>query len=116
MWIKHILFKCDDYCNFHLRFLFTEDNFVTFTAATFRSARYTVQVTNSTESTYHTTELLLVHDGTTANITEFGTIFTGAAVEATFDADVNSGNVRLKAEPASGDSMEFKVIAHSVTV
>ena len=87
-----------------------------FAAATFRSARYTVQVTNSTDSAYHTTELLLVHDGTTANITEFGTIFTGTAAEATFDADINSGNVRLLASPASGDSMEFKVIAHSVTV
>ena len=87
-----------------------------FAAATFRSARYTVQVTNSTDSAYHTTELLLVHDGTTANITEFGTIFTGTAAEATFDADINSGNVRLLATPASGDSMEFKVIAHSVTV
>jgi len=88
----------------------------TFAGATFRSARYTVQVTNSTDSAYHTTELLLVHDGTTANITEFGTIFTGTAAEATFDADINSGNVRLLATPASTDSMEFKVIAHSVTV
>ena len=87
-----------------------------FAAATFRSARYTVQVTNSTDSAYHTTELLLVHDGTTANITEFGTIFTGTAAEATFDADINSGNVRLLATPAAADSMEFKVIAHSVTV
>ncbi len=94
----------------------TEVAIHSFAAATFRSARYTVQVTNSTDSAYHTTELLLVHDGTTANITEFGTIFTGTAAEATFDADINSGNVRLLASPASGDSMEFKVIAHSVTV
>ena len=88
----------------------------TFAAATFRSARFTVQVTNSTDSTYHTTELLLVHDGTTANITEFGEIFTGSAAEATFDADISSGNVRLLATPASTDTMEFKVVAHTVTV
>ena len=86
-----------------------------FAAATFRSARFTVQVTNSTDSTYHTTELLLVHDGTTANITEFGEIHTGSAVEATFDADVNGGNVRLLATPASTDSMAFKVVAHAIT-
>ena len=85
-------------------------------ATIFRSCRYTVQITNSTDSTYHTTELLLVHDGTTANITEFGTIFTGAAVEATFDADIVSGNIRLLATPASGDTMVFKTIKHSVTV
>ena len=87
----------------------------TFAKATFRSARFTVQVTNSTDSTYHTTELLLVHDGTTANITEFGEIHTGSAVEATFDADVNSGNVRLLATPASTDTMAFKVVCHSIT-
>ena len=86
-----------------------------FAAATFRSARFTVQVTNSTDSTYHTTELLLVHDGTTANITEFGEIHTGSAVEATFDCDVNSGNVRLLATPASTDTMAFKVVCHSIT-
>lgn len=88
----------------------------TLSAADFRSARYTVQVTNSTDSSYHTTEVLMVHDGTTANITEFGEVHTGASVEATFDADINSGNVRLLATPASTDSMEFKVVCHSLTV
>jgi hypothetical protein len=86
----------------------------TFAAATFRSARFTVQITNSTDSTYHLTEILMIHDGTTPSITEYGTIFTGSA-EATFDADISSGNVRLLATPASTDTMEFKVVAHSIT-
>ena len=43
-------------------------------------------------------------------ITEFATIFTGSAAEATFDADITSGNVRLLATPASTDSMQFKVV------
>ena len=88
----------------------------TFAATDFRSARFTIQVTNSTDSTYHTSEILLVHDGTTAYITEFGEIHTGTAEEATFDADIDSGNVRLLATPASTDSMEFKIVCHSVTV
>ena len=88
----------------------------TFPIANFRSARFTIQVTNSTDDTYHTTELLALHDGTTANITEFGTIFTGAAIEAQFDSDINSGNFRLLATPASTDSMVFKVVSHSITV
>ena len=87
----------------------------TFAAATFRSARFTVQVTNSTDSTYHLTEILMIHDGTTPSITEYGTIFTGSAAEATFDADISSGNVRLLATPASTDAMEFKVVSHSIT-
>ena len=84
-------------------------------AATFRSAKYTIQVTNSTDSTYHVTEILLIHDGTTPAITEYGTIFTGSA-EATFDADISSGNVRLLATPATTDSMTFKVVRHCITV
>ena len=86
-----------------------------FSASSVRSCRFTVQVTNSTDSTYHTTELLLVHDGTTPGITEFGAIFTGAAAEATFDADISGGNVRLRATPASSDSMTFKVVRHMIT-
>ena len=82
----------------------------------FRSARFTIQITNSTDNTYHTTELLALHDGTTANITEFGTIFTGAALEATFDAAITSGFFRLQATPASSDTMLFKVIAYAITV
>ena len=93
----------------------TEATIDSFTATAFRSCRYTVQVTNNTDSTYHTTELLLVHDGTTPGITEFGTIFTGAAAEATFDADISSGSVRLRATPASTDSMTFKVVRHMIT-
>ena len=86
----------------------------TMSATTFRSARFTVQVTNSTDSTYHLTEILMIHDGTTPSITEYGTIFTGSA-EATFDADISSGNVRLLATPATTDSMAFKVVAHTIT-
>jgi len=85
-------------------------------AATFRSARYTIQVTNSTDGTYHLTEMLLIHDGTTPSINEFGTIYTGSAAEAVFTADINSGNVRILATPASTDAMAFKVIRHSITV
>ena len=88
----------------------------TFPIADFRSARFTIQITNSTDSTYHSTEILAIHDGTTANITEFGEVHTGSSVEATFDADVSSGNFRLLATPASADNMVFKVVCHSLTV
>ena len=87
-----------------------------FVASQFRSAEFTIQVTNSTDSTYHITKVLLIHDGTTPGITEYGTVFTGSAAEATFDADISSGNVRLLATPASTDSMTFKVVRHCITV
>jgi len=85
-------------------------------ATIFRSARYTIQITNTTDDTYHLTEMLLIHDGTTPSISEFGTIFTGSAAEAVFTADISSGNVRLLATPASSDAMQFKVVRHSILV
>jgi len=87
----------------------------TFAAGTFRSARITIQVKNSTDSTYHTTELLAVHDGTNVKFVEYGSIFTGDA-EATFDMSIVSGNVRLVATPATTDNMTFKVVCHSITI
>jgi len=93
----------------------TETAIKSISATDFRSARFTVQVTNTTDSTYHLTEVLVIHDGTTPSITEYGTVFTGAAAEATFDADISSNNLRLLATPASADSMTFKVVAHAIT-
>ena len=87
-----------------------------FPITSFRSARFTIQITNTTDSTYHSTEILAIHDGTTANITEFGEVHTGSSVEATFDADISSGNFRLLATPTSTNSMAFKVVCHSITV
>jgi hypothetical protein len=87
----------------------------TMPSTVFRSARFSIQVSNSTDSTYHISEILMIHDGTTPQITEYGKIFT-ANEEATFDADISGGLVRLFATPATADSMEFKVVAHSITV
>ena len=87
-----------------------------FPIASFRTARFTIQITNTTDSSYHSTEIIAVHDGSTANITEFGEVHTGTSVEATFDSDINSGNFRLLATPTSTDSMTFKVVCHSITV
>jgi hypothetical protein len=88
----------------------------TFPIADFRSAKYTIQVTNSTDSTYHITEMLMIHNGTTPSITEYGTVYTGSAAEATFTADISGTNLRLLATPATTDGMTFKVVCHSITV
>lgn len=80
----------------------------TFPAATYRSAKWQVQVTRGSE--YHITEVYLVHDGTSSYGTEYATIKTGSQL-ATFDSDINSGNVRLLATPTSSSSTVFKVIA-----
>ena len=77
-----------------------------FTASTFRSAQYQVQITRG--SSYQMTTINVLHDGTNAYLSEFGTIRTGVNL-ATFDADINSGSLRLLATPTSSDSTVFKI-------
>ena len=78
----------------------------TFVAATFRSAQYQIQITQG--SNYHVTTLNVLHDGTSVYLNEFGTIRTGASL-ATFDADIDSGNVRVRATPTTDSSTVFKL-------
>jgi hypothetical protein len=54
------------------------------------------------------TTINVLHDGTNAYLSEFGTIRTGVNL-ATFDADINSGSLRLLATPTSSDSTVFKI-------
>ena len=81
-------------------------NIDTFVAATFRSAQYQIQISQG--SNYHVTTLNVLHDGTTVYLSEFGTIRTGASL-ATFDADIDSGNVRVRATPTTDSSTVFKL-------
>ena len=86
-----------------------------FAAATFRTAKYLISISNSTDGDYQALELLLFHDGTTVYLTQYASIFDNGA-QATFDADINSGNVRLRVTPASTDNMTIKVIRQAIEV
>jgi hypothetical protein len=79
----------------------------TFSTSTYRCAKYLVQITKGTS--YHTTEIVVVHDGTTTYNTEYGIIKTNELL-STFDTDINSGNVRLLATPTSSSSTTFKIV------
>jgi hypothetical protein len=50
----------------------------------------------------------VVHDGTTAYHSEYGTIYNNTPV-ATFNADVSGGNLRLLAAGESSNSTVYKI-------
>lgn len=75
-------------------------------ATLYRSVKYVVQITSG--SAYQCSNINLIHDGTTAYMDEFGIISTGANL-ATFDADINTGNLRLLVTPVNAVTV-FKVI------
>ena len=84
-----------------------QTSIATFTAATFSGAK--LVVTAKDGSNRYISELLITHNGTTAVATEYGQVATSSAL-ATYDVDINGGNVRLLATPVSTNPTTFKVM------
>ena len=82
----------------------TQFNLDTFAHADFRAARYIVAMSEGTN--FHSTEIMLVHDGSTVTLTAYGTLKDTTL--ATFDADISGANLRLKCTPASSNSTVIK--------
>ena len=80
--------------------------------ATYRSVNYKVQVTQG--SNYHMTEINVIHDGTNALMTEYGSVFTSSL--GTFDATISSGNLLLQFTPGSNTSCAVKVMSTATSV
>ncbi len=82
----------------------TEFSLDNFAHATYRAARYIVAMSEG--SNFHSTEIMLVHDGSTVTLTQYGTLKDTNL--ATFDADINGDNVRLLCTPAGTNSTVIK--------
>jgi len=80
---------------------------VSLASTVYRSVNYQIQTTEGTN--YNKTTINVIHNGTTAYLSEFGTINEPVGI-ATFSADINGDNLRLLGFPASSSSTTFKVI------
>ena len=79
----------------------------------YRSARFQVQITQSTD--YQSTDLMVVHNGTTANIIEYGSIATNDYL-ASFSSTISSSNLLLQATMGSAGIATVKVVRYGVTI
>lgn len=84
-----------------------------FAVATYRSARVQVQITQSTN--YQTSDVLVIHDGSTASVVEYGSIATNDYL-GTFSATVSGGNCLLRINMGSATSATVKVLSQRITV
>lgn len=82
-------------------------------ASSVRTLQYIVQVANSTTSEYHATSLMIIHDGTTVYLTEYGTVLSGNSL-ASFDADISGGNLRVLVTPTNASSTVFRFSAMTI--
>ena len=80
----------------------------TFAHATYRSAKYFISITDSTNSRFEIVEANVTHDGSDAYIATFGstTNYTGGL--CTFSADISGSNVRVLVTNISDASTVFK--------
>jgi len=65
----------------------------TFSGATYRSAKFVIQVSYGSE--YETREALVVHNGTSAFITEYAIVYTGAGLLGDASVQMNGTDVEL---------------------
>lgn len=79
----------------------------------YRSAKYVVQMTNNANNTYQTSEVMVLHDGSSTYLTEYGVVKSLNNL-GSIDSDINSGSVRLKVTPINSNTT-IKVVRTSIT-
>jgi len=92
----------------------TTDTVDSFDSTVYRSAKYYISISDATNSRYEIVEANVVHgpsaDSTIeAYVTAFGSTTSHTSSLASFTADVNNGNVRLRATNESAGSLVFKI-------
>lgn len=84
----------------------------TFAVATYRSAEYIMQITSGTS--YQTSTISILHDGTTGSILETKVQYTGVLL-ATFDVSIATGTLTLSVTPVNANTT-FKFTKTSIVV
>ncbi len=90
---------------------FVNSNTVTFTGtssqvmdsvtlSSTRSAEYLISANNNTANAYQVSKILVIHDGTTAYVTEYGTMFTNTSVIG-ISAGANATHMFINCTPVS---------------
>lgn len=79
--------------------LITQQTIDTFSASALRTAKYLVQIEHDADNKYHSSELLLTHNGSQVYITEYAMVTTDSSL-GEFDASITGGNVVLTLTPS----------------
>ena len=88
-----------------------------FDTATYRSAEYLIQITDTTTTprSYQVTKMVVIHDNTTPYSTEFSTIYTNQSM-GIFDVNIDTANnFQLRFTPVTANSI-VKLSRTAITV
>lgn len=84
----------------------TQTAIATYSATTYGSAKLLVTAKRGTDR--QMSEILIVHNGTTASATEYGQIYTNGSLVA-YDVDISGGNIRLLATANSATTTNYTI-------
>ena len=93
-----------------------------FSTSTYRSAKYHLQITDSTANRFTLIEVNVTHNGSTAYISSFGAATNGDGDGSTIydsldiSADVSGGNVRLRGTVNNDNSQVIKFVRRLIKV
>lgn len=76
----------------------------------YRSGKYFISISDSTNSRFEFVAVNIIHDGTDAYVSSAGSVQSFGLPLLTFSADVSGGNARLRAIPISDDAHVIKFV------
>lgn len=85
----------------------------TLAIATYRSSRFQVQVTQGTD--YQASDLMVIHDGTTATLIEYGSVATDDMLTS-FTSTISGSNLLLQVNMETSTSATVKVVRYGISV
>lgn len=85
-----------------------------FAKTSYSTAEYTIQMKQGTS--YRSSKLLLVNDGTNVFVTEYAILNPGTNIPATISADISGSNVVLSATVTTGGTTSVAVDAYRIAV
>jgi hypothetical protein len=85
-----------------------------FAKTSYSTAEYTIQMKQGTS--YRSSKVLLVNDGTNVFITEYAILNPGTSIPATLSANISGSNVVLSATVTTGGTSNVTVKAHRIAV
>jgi hypothetical protein len=109
---NYITYSNNDIGNANTAGVFTAVPVFTLSATEGRTIKLVVQARNARINTYSSSEMLLVHDGTTPYMTTYATLSTNTSAAAyEYTTDITDGNVRVLAQqPAQSGNTAIKVM------
>ena len=96
--------------------------FDSFSASTYRSAKYHIQISDATANRFSMIEANVTHDGTNAYVSVFGGVDNGAGDGSSvydsleFTAVINSGDVRVRGKVNNTNSQVIKFVRRPIKV